>query len=301
MPAVTPWYQGAQVPLSFLLTDTLGNPQSATLLSSVTCTVTLPDGTTASPAVSTPALGTYAAKYTSAQAGHHVVSWVCTDATYPGAFGDTFEVQALPDPTIVSLAEAKQILHLTATTEFDSIIQGYNAAVTDWIDYACGPVVQRTVVERLPSRGIMQALSKPPVLALLPWTTFPPGMSALGIALPVPASPMFPTMVFGITYPLAQLYADPKTGIVTHTSGLPFIYGSYMWQYQAGRLVIPAGIYEAAKITLEHLFMVERGGADSAATAGEDTTYLPGFGFAVPNRALTLLQPHSAASRMVAV
>jgi hypothetical protein len=297
MPASTPWYQGAQVPLSFQLTDTAGNVAEAALLSSVVLTVIAPDQTTSTPAVAWNAdLATYTAAYTSSQFGHHIAVWTCTDATCPGAFTDTFEVQPATDRTIVSLAEAKQVLHLTDTTEFDSVIQGYNASITDWIDYVCGPVVPRTVVERLPSRGVMQVLSKPPVMKLVAWTTVPPGLP--GIAVPTPPSPMFPTMQFGLPYPLDQLYADPKTGIVTHTSGLPFIYGSYLWQYQAGRPAIPAGIYKASQIALEHLYMVERGGADAA--SGEDVT-VTGFGFAVPNRAVTLLIPHSAASRMVAV
>ena len=50
-----------------------------------------------------------------------------------------------------------------------------------------------------------------------------------------------------------QLYCDPRRGIVTHTSGLPFFYCAYIWQYKAGRPVISPAIYEAAKIILEHL------------------------------------------------
>lgn len=302
MPAVTPWFQGAQVPLTFLLTDTTGTARNAVSgLGAVSVVVYQPDGTTGTTgAVSNPVTGTYAATFTSVQAGHHVFAWTCTDSTYPGAFSDSFEVQAGQDATIVSLAEAKEILHQTASTANDAKIQGYNAAATTWIEYVCGPVVVQTIVERLPSRGVMQALSKPPVIALLPWTTFPPGMSGLGIALPVPASPMFPCMVFGIPYPETQLYCDPKTGIVTHTSGLPFIYGSYMWQYQAGRPVIPAGIYEAAKITLKHLWMVEAAGTGTGTGTGDEETTMTPFGFAVPNRAIELLLPFRAATSMVA-
>jgi hypothetical protein len=300
MPATSPWYQGAQVPLTFPLTDTTGTPRNASLLSSVVATVIAPDGTSSAPAVTNTTTGTYTAAYTTSQTGHHIVVWDCTDATYPGAFTDTFEVQAQQDPTIVSQAEAKEILHLTSTTEFDAIIQGYNAAATNWIEYVCGPVIQQTVTETLPARGTETILGRPPVLELVAWTQVPPELANLGITLPSPPSPMLRTRVYGIEWPLSQLYCDPRRGIVTHTSGLPFYYCSYVWQYLAGRLVIPAGIYEAAKIVLEHLFMVERGGAAGAATPGEDETVATGFGFAVPNRALTLLQPYSGPSRMVA-
>jgi hypothetical protein len=295
MPATAPWYVGAVVPLPFTNTDMTGAPQNAT---TVVVTVTQPDGTIQTPTVTHGGTGVYTAAFTTTLVGHHTVSWVATDATYPGAFTDTFEVQSNLDPTIVSLAEAKDILHLTGTTAFDAKIQGYNGAITNWIEYVCGPVVVQTVTERLPSTGVMQALSKPPVISLVAWTVAPPGLGGSGIVVPSPPSPMFPTMFFGIPYPLTQLYVDPRTGIVTHTSGLPFIYGSYLWQYQAGRLVIPFGIYEAAKIALKHLFMVERGGG--AVEAGDSETVATGFGFAVPNRAVELLTPYSGPSRLVA-
>lgn len=305
MPAVTPWFPGTPVPLAFLLTDSTGTPRDAALLASVTCVVTLPDGTTASPPVTHSGAvgsGMYVAVYTSAQPGHHTFTFTCADPTYPAAFGDSFEVQPLPDATIVSLAEAKEILHLTGTTAYDAKIQGYNAAVTNVIEYWCGPVIVATISERLPARGVMQALSKPPVIALVPWTTTPPALASSGIAVPSPPSPMYPVMFWGVPYPATQLFVDQKRGIVTHTSGLPFIYGSYVWQYTAGRPVIPGCIYEASKIILKHLYMVEGGGTGTG-TGDEKTTVPTPFGFAVPNRAYQLLGGGGelAASRMVAV
>lgn len=299
MPAVTPWFTGAQVPLSWLLTDTAGNPQNAALLSSVSCTVYLPDGTTAAPAVTSSSLGTYTAVFTSTQPGHHVFVFISADATYPGAFSDSFEVQALPDSTIVSLAEAKEILHQTATTANDNKIQGYNAAVTNIVEYYCGPVIQRTVIEKLPAKGVLQALSKPPVLELVAWTEPPPALANAGITLPVPPSPMYPTMFWGVPYPLTQLYCDPKTGIVTHTSGLPFIYGAYVWQYTAGRPVIPSCIYEASKVILKHIYMVETAGTGTGTGSGDEETMQTPFGFAIPNRAYQMLTPELGPSRLV--
>ena len=303
MPAVTPWFTGAQVPLTFLNTDTAGNPQDAASLASVTCTVYQPDGTNVPATVShtgPSGSGTYTATFTSTQAGHHVFVWINTDATYPGAFSDSFEVQALPDSTIVSLAEAKEILHMTATTANDAKIRGHNAAVTNVIEYYCGPVIVQTVVERLFSRGTAQVLSKPPVLGLLPWTGYPPGLSASGITIPTPASPMFPAMFYGLAYQTSQLYADLKTGIVTHTSGLPFLPALYIWQYSAGRPVIPGCIYDASKIILKHLYMVEGGGSGTGTGTGDEETMQTPFGFAIPNRAYEMLTPELAASRMVA-
>ena len=296
MPATTPWFVGSAVPLAWTNTDTQGNAQNA---ATVTLTVTLPDGTTAAPTVANNGTGVYSAKYVTTQAGHHLALWVATDAAYPGAWADSFEVQALADPTIVSLAEAKDILQLGGTTEFDARLQGWNGSATEVIEYICGPVVQQTVVETLPARGLETHLSKPPVLGLAVWTQVPPELANLGITVSSPPSPMLRTRVYGIEYPLTQLYCDPRRGVVTHTSGLPFYYCDYVWQYQAGRVVIPSGIYDAGKIILEHLYQVYRGGVGAQDVAsGESVTTLPGFGFAIPNRALELLVPYSANTRM---
>jgi hypothetical protein len=298
VPATTPWYQGAVVPLTWTNTDTSGNPQNA---ATVTVTVTLPDGTTATPTVTHGGTGVYSAAYTTTQAGHHLVLWVAADATYPGAFADSFEVQAQSDPTIVSQAEAKEILQLTGTAQFDARIQGWNGSATEVIEYMCGPVVPQIVTETIPAGGTVVALSKPPVIGLVNWTQVPAELAGTGITVANPASPMLRTRLYGIEWPGTQLYCDPRRGIVTHTSGLPFFYCAYIWQYQAGRQVIPFAIYDAAKIILEHLYQVYRGGTGAQdVAAGESVTVLPGFGFAVPNRALELLQPYTGPSRMVA-
>jgi len=304
VPGTTPWYQGAVVPLTWVNTDTSGNPQDA---ATVTLTITLPDGTTVTlsttgSTVSHTGEGSYAAAYTTTQAGHHIILWVATDAAYPGAFADSFEVQPAADPTIVSLAEAKDILQLTGTTQFDARLQGWNGSATNVIEYMCGPVVQQTITETIPSRGTEVILSRGPVLELLPWTVLPPELANLGITLPVPESPMLRTRVYGIEWPLTQLYCDPRRAIVTHTSGLPFFYCAYIWQYRAGRVIISSAIYDAAKIILEHLYEVYRGGTGAQdVAAGESVTTLPGFGFAIPNRAIELLVSSGEASRLVAV
>lgn len=301
MPATTPWYAGVQVPLTFTLTDSNGTPQNASGgTGTVVATVTLPDGTTSAPSVTAPGgIGVYSAVYTTTQAGHHIITWT-VPGTYPGSYTDTFEVQPATDSTIVSLAEAKEILKLGATAQFDPVVQGYNAAITAWIEYVCGPCVQQTVVEVLPADGLKVALSKPPVISLTAWTTTPSFLASSGIAVPTPPSPMFPMRVYGITYPATALSLDPYRGLVSHQGGLPFIFGDYVWQYQAGRAVIPNGIYEACKIALKHLYAVERGGqpgGSQAAYGQEDQAQATGFGFTVPYRAIQLLQPYSGPYR----
>jgi hypothetical protein len=286
-------YQRQPVPLTFLLTDSSGNPADAVATQPV-CTVTAPDLTTSTPAVTNASTGTYTAPGPSGQAGHYTVAWACADATYPGGGTDSYNISAASELSILSFADAKRTLRIAATdTSEDDFIHEFNPAVTAVVEWYCGPVIQQAVTERLPAGGLTIQLSKPPVTGLTVWTTIPAALATAGIAVPNPASPMFPTRVFGVSYPLTQLYADPVLGTVTHTSGLPFYYGEYIWSYSAGRPVIPDCIIYGSRAILKHLFGIERGGGGGSASLGaadEETTMTP-LGFAIPNRALEMMTP----------
>lgn len=284
-------YKGTPVPLTFTLTDVNGNAVQAASTPPVV-TVTLPDLTTQTPAV-TYAGNQYAATGPSSQAGHYLVAWSCTDATYPGGLTDSYNISAASELSILSFAEAKRTLRIAVSdTTDDDFIREFSPAVTGVVEWYCGPVIQQAVTERLPAGGLTIQLSKTPVLGLTAWTTIPAALATAGIAVPSPASPMFPTRVFGVSYPLSQLYADPVLGTVTHTSGLPFYYGEYIWSYQAGRVVIPDCILDGTRAILRHLYGMERGGgAGSGSMAADEETTMTPMGFAVPNRALEMMTP----------
>lgn len=300
MPATSPWYQGAAVPLNWTSTDTTGAPFEGT---SVTLTVTAPDATTSSPSVTHVGAGVYTAAFTTTLAGHHLVAWTATATGKADAFCDTFEVQPSPDPTIVLLAEAKDILHLTGTTAEDALLQGFNAAATGIADYICGPVVTRQITEEIRALGHVMALQAP-VRTDLGTTLNNPnrrdGSTHNGIVSIVPL------MTYGFMYDLDQLITDPDTGLVRQYAGLPFLYSGdpyaqFLVTYWAGRKIIPAAIYEGARMILEHLYMIKRGGTSAQdVAAGELTTVVPGFGYAVPNRALELFATASGAASRAA-
>jgi hypothetical protein len=295
-----PIYAGNPVPLTFTLTNAAGAPVNAVVTQPVV-TVTLPDLTTSTPAVSNTGPGVYTAAYSTTQAGHHTVAWACADATYPGGYADEFDVWSLTSSNVLSLSDAKGILGVSpSSTVFDDLVQKVNGSITAWLEWYCGAIVPQTVVERLRVGGLTVQLSRAPVNSLVAWASVPPQFAAdTSRVVPTPPSPMFPVMVYGVTYPLAQLYADVKTGIVQHTGGLPFYYGPYLWQYQAGYSLIPAGIRLAGSVVLRHLYGLERGGAGVAAAgaADEETTMTP-FGFAVPNRAIEILAPFQMPAAM---
>jgi len=296
MPATTPWYQGSAVPLTWTNTDTSGNPQNA---AAVTLTITLPDRSTVvlstaadPPTVTSSSTGVYSGTYVTTQAGHHVILWVAADPTYPGAWADSFEVQSSADPTIVSLAQAKDILKLTGTTEFDAELQGYNASATEVAEWMCGAVVTRMRTARVRASGRALILPHAPVRTDL-GTVIDAAYQRDGSTTNGLVS-ITPLLSYGFMYDLDQLLTDPETGIVRHAAGFPFFYtGDYLASYKAiwwaGRAVIPSAIYDGSRMILEHLYQVTRGGAGAQdVAAGESTTVVPGFGFAIPNRALEL-------------
>lgn len=286
-------FAGQPVPLTFTLTDGDGNPVEAASTQPV-CTVTLPDLTTSTPTVTFEG-ASYSATGPSGQAGHYWVAWTCADATYPGGFTDSYNIAALAAGSILSFADAKRTLRIGLQDDSeDDFITEWNPVTTAIIEWYCGAVLQRTVAERLPAGGLQIQLSQVPVISLTAWTTIPAQLVNDLIAVPNPASPMFPTRVFGVSYPTDQLYADPVLGVVTHTSGLPFYYGEYIWQYAAGRPVIPDCILLGARALLKHLYGMERGdggGGGSASLGGGEMSTMTPLGFAVPNRVLEVLVP----------
>jgi hypothetical protein len=307
---VGPYDLGAAVPaadLALLVTNDAGNPVSTA--STPRLTLTLPDQTTATPAVTQASTGTYqpAADYVPAQYGHFIWAWSFTDA---GAYipaspmTDSFEVRQSPDPTIISLPEAREILKRPAgDTSQDSIIRGYSQAISEWVEYVAGIVVTRQVTDVIRAQGQVLILPKVPVRTdlgtALSTVNRRDGSTTNGLVS------ITPLLTYGFMYDISDLLVDGPSGIVRHVAGLPFFYSGdpysqYKATWWAGRKVVGWGIYEAAKIALKHLYAVERGGLGMSAAFGEEEVTDTGFGFAVPNRAVELLMAHGGrASRAV--
>lgn len=290
--------------IQLTLTDANGNPANG---SSVVLTLTLPDQTTATPAVANPQAGTYqlSAPYVTTQAGHFTWAWTWSGTSAASSETiDSFEVRQVPDPTIISLAEAREILKIPAgNTTYDQQIRGFSQAVTEWVEHMVGPCVTRQFTEVIRATGTTLILSKTPVRtdlgATLSNPNRPDGSTTNGLVS------ITPLLTYGFMYPIDQLLVDGPKGIVRQYAGLPFLYsgdpyGQYKAVWWAGRAIIPFGIYEGAKIALKHVWAVERGGVTSAASFGESETTPTGYGFAVPNRAIQLLVPHAGKASLAA-
>lgn len=276
---------GGVAVLSWTATDSTGAPANG-----ATCTlnITLPDGTSDGPHVLTGTAGVYSYLFQTTQSGRHVYTFTATGVPGPGvgvgAYRDVFDVYLASPTTLMSLADTKELLRIpAATTQFDSDLRFFLEGVTAVIDHYCGPMVPRQVTERHHTGGEQTLmLMSPPV--------FQP------VGQPNPLVSITPVYTWGVPYnDLSQLSVDPRTGEVTHILGLPMFYGEYDIVYWAGRAYIKPNVMLGAQVILKHLWAMERNNGRLTGftpSAADDVSVL--FGFAIPNRALEMLQPDAA-------
>ncbi|MFD9306134.1 hypothetical protein ACFWCB_26355 [Streptomyces sp. NPDC060048] len=269
-----PFDLGDTVRLEAACRDAAGTLTTAT---TAVVTLTLPDGTTATPAVG-PAVGTgeYRVDYETAQAGRHGVRWSFTGPA--SAYTDSFDVREAEPLLILSLADGRRHLrYAPGDTADDEQIREWLETITIGVEALAGVCCRRTITEAhtLPADGAEAVvLRRTPVLSLTSLVAIRSG---------------------GTVYLPAELDVDGPTGVIRRLDG-GRLYGPLRAVYVAGRAVIPANLASAARIILQHLWRTQYGASRglSGMGGGEDylvTEPIPGFGYAIPNRALQLLEP----------
>lgn len=240
-----------------------------TTAATVVLTIGLPDGSTVSPAVTPTGLGVYQADYPTATPGRHTVRWIFTGPS--AAYTDSFDVRDAVPPSILSLSDAMDHLNKKSAADREEV-RFWVEATTRAVEYFVGPVVVRTVTEVHPIRQAESlALRQVPALTL---------------------TSVVPVLSGGTSYEVTDLDLDDATGIVRLLSG-GFFTGPLRVTYEAGRRTIDANISAAARIILQHLWRTQQGpGRPQLGTGDFDVTEpIPGLGYAIPNRAVQLLNP----------
>lgn len=259
---------GDLVPLGVEIRDTEGDLADAT---TVTVTVTLPDGTTSGPHTVTPSpTGVYQYDYTPSQVGRHGVRWVAT-GTNAGAFTDVFTVLDPAELPVVGLAEAKRYLNVTSTTD-DEEIRRMLGVATDLCERYTGRALRRkTVSESHASDGYAAALVLRDV----------PALSVLSVSVNGTAS-----TDYTLRGDLGLLYAGSATAPSC------WAFGTVAVTYVAGYADPPQVAVEAVLVVLRHLWDTQRGSsAGLPGLGGGDDGYMPGASYALPRRAQELLAP----------
>lgn len=282
---------GDVIPLTIEIRDTTGTLANAG--GTVTLTIGLPDGTSATPTVTNPTTGRYQCDYVPTQAGRHSVRWVATGTNSSG-YSDAFDVRPSDLGYIISLARAKAALNIPATkTTDDEELRGYVEAVTRVIeDWRNETIVRRTIVERHDTSSVVNMRTD-----RVSDMGYEYGGTTRRLALmssPVIALTEVKRVDGTYTWDPTQLDVDPSNAVVTVLNG-PLFYGFLQVTYVAGYPIIPANYTLAAEIIVSHLWELQRqpsitpAGANLFGSDTGDAISAGPIGFAIPNRAAELL------------
>jgi hypothetical protein len=237
----------------------------AYLDSTIAVNITLPDQSVVGPFTPTrDSLGHYHYDYTTVQAGRHVHRWTGTAVVF--AHTGVFDVEPAADISIVSLADVKTQLNKTSTTNDDEL-RSYILSATENIEGTVGICAIRSFTERANGSDTL-VLTNRPVVSLTTIT---------------------PVYTWSPTIAVADVDTHLDTGVITHLNGWPF-WGPYNVTYKAGRAVVQPSARLAGMLIVQHLWETRRGQSSNPRYGGEDDTVtLPGWGYAIPNRAAELL------------
>jgi len=271
---------GQPVRISTTIRDVTGTLVNAGTLS---LTVKKPDATTqtyASP--SNDGTGLYHQDIPAADIthlGHYAYVWTAT-GTGAGVSGSaSFDVFDPFEANVLPLQDAKDALakSQTAVTD-DAELQRLTATIEAALErHIGGPIINRSITERVDTWG------SPWELRLL--------------KRPLVSVTSVTDVGTGVAVDLTDSELDTNSGFVRRKLGLPFIStgGIFTVVYVAGwGTAVPPAVAEAAAVILQHLWETQRGMSSNPRYGGaEETVTLPGFGYAIPNRAAELLAPYA--------
>lgn len=252
---------GDVVRLDFLVTDLDGNPANP---STVTLTVVNPDGTTSTPAVANPAIGTFRADLTPTQFGRHAVTFRGTGSNATTQ-SDVFEVRDPAYLPLISLAEAKEHLNIPATTTTsDEELRRFLDVATEMVENHCGQIFRRqTVITTRPGGKSFYILDRP--------------------VLSVSSVVVNGTTLDPLNYKIAL-----DAGVLQLLVGSGIYPDSVVITYVAGYANPPEIARHATRVLVAHLWETQRGRAGGINRKGDD--FAPGSTFTMPNRVAELLE-----------
>lgn len=258
---------GDPVPdLALMVYNAVGALQNA---GAVALTITLPDGTTASPAITNDGPGLYSAVYITTMAGRHTVHWAATGAN-ACVLDDEFDVES-PAFGIVSLAVVKNELKILRNAD-DEILMGHILTASDLCEGPEGTnrTWRRTIVTNEVHTGGTTSvqLARNPLLSITSVTAD------------------------GSTLTANDYDVDLDSGRLYCSNGGLFPFSgrrrTLLVSYVAGATVIPAGVRSGTVEMVRHLYSPRRGGSGIPRQNEPDyTNPTSGLTYLIPNRVVT--------------
>lgn len=274
---------GQTIPFGLTVRDSTGALADAGTLP--VCTVTRPDGTTASATVVKTSTGTYSAALASTLAGRYRATWTATGANTGGfPYSDVLDVWPADPRLVISLADARaEINEQTGVTANDDELRLFIASATTMLEdlgsmMSIG-ILPQTRTEEYRPVGSEIALKMRPVASV---TTVTEYRGTTSTVIAVGATPG----AAGESYTL-----NGSAGVLTRRSGgvevawADVVVVTYVW----GSTTVAPNVVTAARALVAHVFKLgQRGWRPSF--GGDDVTITPS-GYAVPNRVREMLDP----------
>jgi hypothetical protein len=252
--------------LGILVTDSAGALATAT----VTLVLTLPDGSSAGPAVTSASTGVYSATYTTTMAGRHVGRWTATNIT-GGATQEVYEQTwdvADRSRSIIGLDDAKTFLRISGSDD-DEQLRDVLEAASDMCERYTRKVWRRTTVTaEIHSGGVdVIYLRQAPVVSV---TT----VVDTGVTLAATS--------YTVDLPTGRLFYGDTTFQGWWTPGQDNISVTYVTGPPSG--IVPAYIRGGMLELVEHLWSSRRGGSNLPRKAAGGDEFSNKFAHALPWR-----------------
>lgn len=271
---------GGMYPIAFDVLDATG---ALTHAAAVTLTITLPDGTAVTPAITDTVTGQYRLAYQTTIPGRYTAHAATTGPVT--SWDDEFDAAPTPWPAMVSLADAKGQLNMDVTDHrFDDELRDFIAAATGAAElYKHEVIVRRTVTDTLDlssqggyGYGWGSGLRRQKF-----WLRSAPVISLISVV----------SWDGTVTWDVTQMRASPS-GLVRVMGGQP-VTGLADITHLAGYQQIPAHYKRGALVIVQHLWETQRGPgtAASGVIGSEEHWRQPGEFFSVPDKAKELMGP----------
>ena len=260
--------------------DSNGNLANAT---AVTCTITLPDGTSSTPTVTNSGTGLYDVSYVPTQQGRHVVRWVAT-GTNASAFTDEFTVRDLTTLPVVSYASVLEHLNIPAASANQEEIRRFVDAAQDLAENYVGAVLgRRTITDELYDGNVDHLRLRNP--------------RAISIVSVYEQGTLLDSSQYEIDPTGQRLYRLTTSSLSSTAFGA---YGywaagvnSVKVTYVAGFAVTPPAVQQGVLEIVRHLWQTQRGVTNVMSRTGSGDDFYTAPTYSLPRRAMELLDPAS--------
>lgn len=188
---------------------------------------------------------------------------------------------------VLTLDEAKAAINLTGSSQ-DTELASYITAVSRRLDELAGAIVVRTVTGEVHSGGrSLITLLYRPVVSITSITEY---QYTTAQALTAETNATKPATGYLVDLRWGDIRRRASGGDSWFPSGMDNIVVTYVAGRAATTAAVDPKFKQAAAIFLSHLWRLEQGsGSVTFGQFNPDGGLPPGFGFAVPNRALELI------------